>query len=242
MILKPAPSVAPLENLSSINFLSVCDIVMDIMEKLQVITHSEVILPVLKNPVLFKILCPAQTPDLVTNYCNYRLQALGYLKEVDVLNFTLENDEHEGLWRAHVVVNVKRQAFDDYYKKLTDVYQKRVVDPQNKQAAGQDNSVLKITDFKFNENNEIIFRNLKSQLPNNTNQSEMCKYLFAQTSIGEWVSWDKVYQEIQGAPMENKKRVIYDAAEAVNEKTLKDIGLKILETKTGQIRINPRFL
>ena len=64
----------PVEKLSPINFLSVCDVAMDIEEKLQMTDEDVVYIPVVKKGITrFPILFPAPTVNLMDEYGDHRV-------------------------------------------------------------------------------------------------------------------------------------------------------------------------
>jgi len=225
--------------LSSDNFLAVSDVSMDIMESLQMTSDDIVYIPLTRKVIRYSTLMPALSSDLMDRYAGLRLKAVEYLKVHNhITEYKLLRDDPIH-WDCNIEVQINRKKFNKFYDELGDVYQKRVVDPQKNPE--ENTKKLRISDFSYSKEDEVIFGNQKTKLPANTNQSEICKYMFKQPITGDWISWETVYEAIQGVAIKNKSRVIYDAVEDINTKTLRELGLKILEVKDKKIRINPRF-
>lgn len=130
--------MTPIEKLSTLNFLSVCDVAMDIKEELQMTKGNSVQIPVLRSiirPAPFNQLLPADSANLRDIYGDYRIKALEYLKtNNDILSFKII-DSHMHRWEDQIEVSIERKDFDKFYEHLTDVYQKRVVEPNKKEEA-----------------------------------------------------------------------------------------------------------
>ncbi|MBI3627832.1 MAG: hypothetical protein HY220_03785 [Candidatus Sungbacteria bacterium] len=235
-----ANEVAPIEKLSQINFLSVCDVAMDILEQLQLSTEDKVTIKLIRNLIRFSILLPAKAPNLMDEYGDNRMRAVIYLEEIGVIaHYKVLSDYNH--YEAEILIDLNRGSFNSFYDKLGEVYEKRVVEPAKKNESQGDTSRIKSSDFSYSKDDEVCFRGLKAKIPGNTNQSGICKFLFGQ-NLGSWFDWDTVYQEIKGAePMKNESKVIADAVEAINQKTEQTIGLKIIEFKDKKLRLNPRL-
>ncbi len=230
-----------INSLSPDNFLSVADVSMDILEALQMTSNNIVVIPLIRKVVRYSNLLPASSPDLIDRYGSFRLKALEYLKthnHIETFQLLRDDPIH---WDCNIEVEVAIDSFNKFYDEFEGVYQKRVVDPQIKEKGKEKMGKSKISDFSYSKDDEIIFREQKSKMPSNTNQSEICKYMFNQPITGDWISWETVFESIQGVALKNKSRVIYDAVEDINTKTLADIGLKVMEFRDKKIRINPRF-
>jgi len=128
-------TMTPPENLSSRNFLAVCDVAMDIKEELQLTPENVVVIPLLRQIIRqrpFNILMPADDIGLRDTYCDYRLKALKYLQANGcITGFEPHSDFHR--WDTKVKASVDREKFDAFYNRLAGVYQKRVVDPAKKE-------------------------------------------------------------------------------------------------------------
>jgi len=126
--------MTPAEKLSPVNFLSVCDIVMDILEELQMTTKDIIQIPLLRTIIRpgFNILMPGGDIDSGERYCNLRLKAIEYLRANNYIN-DLELSDNDFFFNRKVEITVDRKVFDKFYNELAKVYQKRVVDPAKKE-------------------------------------------------------------------------------------------------------------
>jgi len=113
----------PLEKLSPVNFLSVCDVAMDIEEKLQMTDKDVVYIPIVKkNNIRFPILLPAVAANLFDEYGDNRVRGAIYLKNNgSILKISLE-----------------LKKFRQYYDGLLMVYRERVVDPVKQEGQAGD--------------------------------------------------------------------------------------------------------
>jgi hypothetical protein len=133
--------MTPIENLSPNNFLIVCDLAMDIKEKLQMSTTNVMTLPLLRQPYIphgqiFNTLIPSKDPGSINSYCSRRIEALGYLKESGALeSFELPNNEFYPvpLMDSAIDMIINNEGFDRFYIGLEKAYQIRVVDPAIKE-------------------------------------------------------------------------------------------------------------
>ena len=125
-----------LEKLSSINFLSVCDVAMDIEEKLQMTDKDVVYVPVVKKSIVrFPILLPAATINLMDEYGDHRVRGATYLKNNgSILNYEFQRGSHR--WDTNMKITLDPKKFRRFYERLQAVYQERVVDP-TREAAGR---------------------------------------------------------------------------------------------------------
>ena len=132
-------TMTPVEKLSPNNFLSVCDVAMDILEELQMSTKKVITIPLLREVIRprFNILMPGGDVNSGEKYCNYRLKAIEYLKANNYINdFNPSNDNF--IFDREVEITVNREVFDKFYSELGMVYQKRVVEPAQKEQRQKD--------------------------------------------------------------------------------------------------------
>lgn len=121
--------------LAAENFFAVCDVAMDICEALQITDGNEARIPLMRDIIRFNTLMPADGINMRDRYCDYRWRALMYLRDrKHIVVFDLDKDIYEHRWNQKVNVVVDRYDFDKFYKKLIDAYQRRVVEPQKKEA------------------------------------------------------------------------------------------------------------
>ncbi len=126
--------MTPVEKLSPVNFLSVCDVTMDILEELQMSTKNVITIPLLRTVIRsgFNILMPGGDVNSVEKYCNYRLKAIEYLKANNYIKDFKPSDDNF-IFNRVVEITVNKEVFDKFYSELSKVYQKRVVDPAKKE-------------------------------------------------------------------------------------------------------------
>ncbi|GEM_PF-6869595 len=126
--------MAPLERLSPSNFFAVCDVAMDIREKLQMVIDNTVVIPVMRTIIRgqFSILLPAKSVELVDNYCELRLTAINYIKSQGCIKETILLRSHQR-WSDNIKIIVDKDAFNKFYDQLIKVYEVRVVEPNKKQ-------------------------------------------------------------------------------------------------------------
>lgn len=120
-----------ISKLAADNFLSVCDVAMDICAALQIKSEEEVYIPLMPDVIRFYALFPGDGINMRDRYCDFRWKALGYLKDRGhILDFNIVRGNHR--WHQKVNVVVDRYDFDKFYKKLIDAYETRVVEPEKK--------------------------------------------------------------------------------------------------------------
>jgi len=113
-----------IEKLSPHNFLSVCDVAFDIQEKLQMTNSDFVTIPVIRNPIRFKLFSPANTSKLMDNYGDARVSGITYLKNNNyILDYSLGGGEIDK-WATEVLISVDRKEFEKFYNHLINVYNK----------------------------------------------------------------------------------------------------------------------
>ncbi len=198
--------MSPLSNLSEINFLSVCDVVMDIQENLQMSNSNVVNIPFIRNIIRFQILLPAKAANLMDDYYGYRIGAVVYLKGVGAIeHYELRKDIS---WGGDMQIAVNRKDFDKFYKKLASVYQKRVVEPQKRQAQES----TKVPKFRFSEG--ILFRDFEDSVLKFLDEKDK-EFALISTAmslpVGERI--DAANRNIEMEP-----RTLYDTARRLNEK------------------------
>jgi hypothetical protein len=114
----------PLEKLSPINFLSVCDVAMDIEEQLQITDEDVVYIPVVKKGITrFPILFPAPTINLMDEYGDHRVGGAIYLKNHgSILSYEFQRGPHR--WDTNMKITLESKEFRRFYEGLQAVYQK----------------------------------------------------------------------------------------------------------------------
>lgn len=147
--------MTPIEKLSSINFLSIADVAMDILERSQMTTI--VTFPLLRKILLgkpFNILMPGDDADSGSSYCNYRLKAIEYLKANNyIIDFEISEEDY--IFERNAKITINKERFIKFFDKLKKIYQKRVVDPALKEQEKKENhfkSNKSNIDYEYNEN------------------------------------------------------------------------------------------
>lgn len=126
--------MTPEENLSPKNFLSVCDVAMDILEELQMFAKNVITIPLLRTVIRsgFNILMPGGDVNSGERYCNYRFKAIEYLKANNYIK-DFEPSDDNFIFNRQVKITIDREVFNKLYDKLEKAYQKRVVEPAQKE-------------------------------------------------------------------------------------------------------------
>lgn len=200
----PPIIMSPLSNLSEINFLSVCDVAMDIQEQLQMKDNDVVNIPFVRNIIRFSILLPAKAPNLMDDYYANRIRAVIYLKGVEaIIHYELRK---EISWDGDIQIALKRKEFDRFYDNLSSIYQKRVVNPQKKQS-GTTNNVPK---FRFTEG--ILFRDFENGILKFLDEKDK-EFTLISTAMSLPVG-----ERIDTFNTEMEFRKMYDTARRLNEK------------------------
>jgi hypothetical protein len=117
------------------NFLSICDVAMDILAELQVVNADKegVSIKIVPDVIRFSALLPAKSVGLLDRYGDYRMKALGYMKDRDyIIDYEIQKDMYLNRWDQEIYVKVDRFNFEKFYQQLGIVYQRRVVDPAKK--------------------------------------------------------------------------------------------------------------
>lgn len=126
--------MTPVEKLSPNNFLSVCDVAMDILEKLQMTEEDAIFIKIVRSIIRFPSLLPANSLNLMYDYGNYRSRALKYLKESKYIENYEFIKEGGSSFDTKVKVYLDRKIFKRFYNRLSRVYEKRVVGPSRQEA------------------------------------------------------------------------------------------------------------
>jgi len=155
-------TMTPLENLVSRNFLAICDVVMDMREGLQMTKQNEVEISLLRTIIRgtpFNQLMPADSLQLRAEYCKLRLRALEYLKEEGCVISYSEPLDFPYYFDTIISIEVNRQKFEEFNKNLSEVFEKRVVEP-NKEIFNKNNPYSNFSNLT-QENLERIQKCLK---------------------------------------------------------------------------------
>ena len=225
------------EKLSARNFFGVCDIAMDIKEKLQTTNNNSVSLPIIRSIIRFNILCPAKSVDLLDDYYRNRQEATGYLLEKGAIKSFKTIKEGFG-WDGRIEIQLDRQKFDNYYKILTDIYEKRVVEPEKLAMKAEENkkqnSSNKISIFIDKENGIYRFENdikLPYPIKSSGNRFALIRALII-NNILETDKWRLIYKNDQLISQEiNKINKLFQ------DKLKVDDDL-ILHVATGGYKLN----
>lgn len=119
--------------LAADNFFAVCDVAMDICAALQLAEGQRVRIPLIPDIVRFSSLMPADGINMRDRYCDFRWKALMYLRDrAHIERFEIRDKHYLHRWEQEIDVHVDRYDFDKFYKKLSDAYQRRVVEPAKK--------------------------------------------------------------------------------------------------------------
>lgn len=95
----------------------------------------------------------------------------------------------------------------------------------------------------LHEKGQICFYDYICQLTLNTNESELCKYMF-QFSIGEWKEMEDIYAFITGEDIndqhtwpKNWKNTIKNAQKEVNRKSKENFGFNVFKIEKTQLSL-----
>lgn len=117
-----------INRLEANNFLAVSEVAMDILAALQISNGEEVRIQLMPDIIRYPALMPGDGINMRDRYCQYRWDALTYLKDrKHILDFEIIRSDHR--WQQKVKVVVDRYDFDKFYKKLGDAYERRIVEP-----------------------------------------------------------------------------------------------------------------
>lgn len=121
-----------LDKMSEVYFLHISELALNIKQKLPIDDSDELIIQII--PTILTITgryVPAKSPEILDEYIFNRIECLKYLKSLDCIkDYKIIDDFNH--YAKKVKVKLDKTKFDDFFKELADVYQKRVVDPQLK--------------------------------------------------------------------------------------------------------------
>lgn len=124
-----------INRLEADNFFAVSEVAMDILQQLQIVSGERVTIPLIPSVVRFSSLCPAKSPNLLDRYADFRWKALMYMREREYIqDFAIKKGDYFHRWEQEITVGVDRYNYDRFYKRLGEVYERRVVEPQRKNA------------------------------------------------------------------------------------------------------------
>ena len=100
------------------NFLSICDVALDISEELQMASENIVYIKLLNNIIKFRELYPpVDSIGARNDYCDLRYKAINYLKQNKHINdYEVIGDFH--CWDNQVKIIVDKEKFKDFSDKL----------------------------------------------------------------------------------------------------------------------------
>jgi len=121
-----------LDKMSEVYFLHISELALNIKQKLPIDDSDELIIQII--PTILTITgryVPAKSPEILDEYIFNRIECLKYLKNLDCIkDYKIIDDFNH--YAKKVKIKLDKTKFDDFFKELADVYQKRVVDPQLK--------------------------------------------------------------------------------------------------------------
>jgi len=106
------------------NLVGIYDVLLDIRQEKQ-LSHSNIQIPILKNPVLFQELFPADSIPMRDRYCALRWKVILLLKEKGVINDYVLVQIGGHRWNNNVQVDVDHEKFDQFFKKIETEYKHR---------------------------------------------------------------------------------------------------------------------
>lgn len=121
-----------LSKLSGSNFLAVVDVSRDISDALQMTDQNDVKIPFLPSLIKFPNLMPADGVNFRDRYCDLRWQACGYLKNNGhIVSFDIEDTIGLHRWEYKITIILDRLKWDNFYEKLAEKADKRIVYESN---------------------------------------------------------------------------------------------------------------
>jgi hypothetical protein len=111
-----------INELSDDNLLAVYDVALDVRDELQI--HDDVVIPLYRQVVRFRQLCPASSPGLADRYCELRYKAVELLKGRGVI------EEFEMLkayvrWDSRLSLRVDPGVFGPHFEAIEREYMSR---------------------------------------------------------------------------------------------------------------------
>lgn len=114
-------SVLGLDKLSSLAFLKVYDVMLDIDEALSMSTSDTVDIPIMRFVLRWSILCPADSPLYRNEYSDARWKAAQFLRDMGIL-LQAKIPARQG-WESKIIVTVKsRSSFKSALDKMVANY------------------------------------------------------------------------------------------------------------------------
>lgn len=104
--------------LGGLNFLKVNDVLLDIQDKLQLSATNDITIDLFPYRLRFPELFPEDTPFSKERYCQDRLDAINYLKEIGAISAFQLHKAHFNAWEDKVRIVVNKETFDKVYKQL----------------------------------------------------------------------------------------------------------------------------
>ena len=212
--------MAPPDKLSPCNFLALCDVAMDIKEKLQMASGDTVIIPMMRTlirPSPFNSLLPAKSIELLDNYCELRWTAANYMKDQGVKAIT--RIQQSKRWDDLMEVTVERESFQEFYNMLIAVYQRRVVDPalQSTPPILTVSTSLKGKVISYDESVcALIVDSQVYKLPPHKNESELARIIFQRRIVySEMTGLDSQEMDIEST---QNMKMIRDTMNRLNSR------------------------
>lgn len=110
--------------LEGLNFLKVYDVLLDIQDKLQLSTTNDVTIDLFPSRLRFPELFPEDTPFSKERYCQDRLDAIHYLKEIGVISAYQLYKAHFNTWEDKVRIVISKEMFDKAQKQLNSIHKR----------------------------------------------------------------------------------------------------------------------
>ncbi|MBI2596697.1 hypothetical protein HYW41_00890 [Candidatus Daviesbacteria bacterium] len=93
--------------LEGLNFLKVYDVLLDIQDKLQLSATNDITIDLFPSRLRFPELFPEDTPFSKERYCQDRLDAIDYLKEISAISAYQLYKAHFNIWEDKVRMSCK---------------------------------------------------------------------------------------------------------------------------------------
>ncbi|MEK7616580.1 MAG: hypothetical protein AAB414_00820 [Patescibacteria group bacterium] len=120
--------------LEGLNFLKVYDVLLDIQDKLQLSATNDITIDLFPSRIRFPKLFPEDTPFSKERYCQDRLEAINYLKEIGAISAYQLYKAHFNTWEDKVRIVVNKEMFDKAQKQLNSIHKRMEKNKDNDEA------------------------------------------------------------------------------------------------------------
>lgn len=244
-----------LESLDPLNLRKIIDVAMDIKQELELTDEGKVTIPLLPSVVKFSELMPFDGNNFRDQYCEYRWNAVKFMKKMNVIS---DYSFIDGTWKwdGKISLKVDRFEFSKFFDKLKEQSRLKLTKAAGSKLSEPARESGKQIRFDAANHTLLIYEASPiTFLGDDSNQAELCRVLLKdkeslnkswnRDELLEAWGWseDRIYDN-NGKFLPKNRQKLYHAADAVNDKVMRATQGKITDfliftTKT--VSVNSKY-